>query len=39
MKIDPSPFLDEEYEIFVAQNVERLPAEKLLRETRERGRK
>lgn len=30
MKFDPSPLLDEEYEIFVAQNVERLPAEKLL---------
>jgi hypothetical protein len=27
---DPSPLLDEEYEVFVAQNVERLPAEKLL---------
>jgi len=27
---DPSPLLNEEYEIFVAQNVERLPAEKLL---------
>ena len=28
---DPSPLLNEEYEIFVAQNVERLPAEKLLK--------
>jgi len=27
---DPSPFLNEEYEVFVAQNVERLPADKLL---------
>ena len=27
---DPSPLLDEEYEVFVAQNVERLPAERLL---------
>ena len=27
---DPFPLLNEEYEIFVAQNVERLPAEKLL---------
>ena len=27
---DPSPILNEEYDIFVAQNVERLPAEKLL---------
>ena len=27
---DPSPLLDEEYEIFVAQNVERLPAQRLL---------
>ena len=26
----PSPLLNEEYEVFVAQNVERLPAEKLL---------
>lgn len=26
---DPSPLLNEEYEVFVAQNVERLPAEKL----------
>jgi len=28
---DPSPLLNEEYETFVAQNVERLPAEKLLK--------
>ena len=27
---DPSPLLDEEYEVFVAQNVERLPAQRLL---------
>ncbi|MCP2519174.1 hypothetical protein NLC82_05605 [Candidatus Aminicenantes bacterium AC-335-A11] len=27
---DPSPLLDEDYEIFVAQNVERLPVERLL---------
>ena len=27
---DPSPLLNEEYEVFVAQNVERLPADKLL---------
>ena len=27
---DPSPLLNEEYEVFVAQNVERLPAERLL---------
>ncbi len=27
---DPSPILNEEYDVFVAQNVERLPAEKLL---------
>ena len=27
---DPSPILNEEYEVFVAQNVERLPADKLL---------
>lgn len=27
---DPSPLLEEEYDVFVAQNVERLPAEKLL---------
>jgi len=27
---DPSPLLNEEYDIFVAQNVERLPAERLL---------
>ena len=27
---DPSPLLNEEYDVFVAQNVERLPAEKLL---------
>ncbi|MFQ6083206.1 MAG: hypothetical protein ACE5WD_07600, partial [Candidatus Aminicenantia bacterium] len=27
---DPSPLLNEDYDIFVAQNVERLPAEKLL---------
>jgi hypothetical protein len=27
---DPSPLLKEEYDVFVAQNVERLPAEKLL---------
>jgi len=27
---DPSPLLEEDYEVFVAQNVERLPAEKLL---------
>jgi len=29
-RFDPSPLLNEEYEVFVAQNVERLPAEKLL---------
>jgi len=28
---DPSPLLNEEYQVFVAQNVERLPAEKLLK--------
>jgi glycosyltransferase involved in cell wall biosynthesis len=27
---DPSPLLSEEYEVFVAQNVERLPAQRLL---------
>lgn len=27
---DPSPLLNEEYDVFVAQNVERLPAERLL---------
>ena len=27
---DPSPLLDEEYDVFVAQNVERLPAQRLL---------
>ena len=27
---DPSPLLEEEYDVFVAQNVERLPAERLL---------
>ncbi len=27
---DPSPLLNEEYEVFVAQNVERLPAQRLL---------
>ena len=27
---DPSPLLNEEYEVFIAQNVERLPAKKLL---------
>ncbi len=27
---DPSPLLNKEYEVFVAQNVERLPADKLL---------
>jgi hypothetical protein len=27
---DPSPLLDEEYEVFIAQNLERLPAERLL---------
>ena len=27
---DPSPLLNEEYDVFVAQNVERLPADKLL---------
>ena len=27
---DPSPFLNEEYDVFIAQNVERLPVERLL---------
>lgn len=27
---DPSPLLNEEYEVFIAQNVERLPAQRLL---------
>ena len=27
---DPSPLLNEEYDVFIAQNVERLPAERLL---------
>ena len=27
---DPSPLLDEDYDVFVAQNLERLPSEKLL---------
>ncbi|MHC1635171.1 MAG: glycosyltransferase family protein [Candidatus Methanospirareceae archaeon] len=27
---DPTPLLEEDYEVFVAQNVERLPAEKLI---------
>jgi hypothetical protein len=27
---DPTPLLDEDYEVFVAENVERLPAEKIL---------
>ncbi|MCK4309000.1 MAG: hypothetical protein KAW42_03380 [Candidatus Atribacteria bacterium] len=30
VSFDPSPLLNKEYEVFVAQNVERLPAEKLL---------
>lgn len=30
VSFDPTPLLNEEYEIFVAQNVERLPAKKLL---------
>lgn len=30
VSFDPAPLLNEEYEVFVAQNVERLPAEKLL---------
>ena len=28
---DPSPLLNEEYDVFIAQNVERLPAKKLLK--------
>lgn len=30
VSFDPSPLVDEEYDVFVAQNVERLPAERLL---------